>query len=197
MPRCSPEPSCFDSAAAFPTRSAKHSQVLGRRQRPREVLHDGVETWAIRRIGSQFSEPLEVTAVSRIRGTKRIQEITRGHEQDLDRVQEEPCGHRRTREDLASRRFGTVRPRVQIPGPRPDFEFRSVRWGFMQGAPGRPRVTAVSQILENSAAAARLRVVRNPRLNSRIVAVQPIYQHAQGPGPCVTRVRKSNPAELH
>jgi len=67
----------------------------------------------------------------------------------------------------------------------------------MQGAPGRPRVTAVSQILENSAAAARLRVVRNPRLNSRIVAVQPIYQHAQGPGPCVTRVRKSNPAELH
>src|SRR2546430_12223869 len=38
LPRCWPEPSCFDSAAAFPNRSAKHSQVLGRRQRPRQVL---------------------------------------------------------------------------------------------------------------------------------------------------------------
>jgi len=37
-PRCWREPSCFDSAAAFPTHSAKNSQVLGRHQRPREVL---------------------------------------------------------------------------------------------------------------------------------------------------------------
>src|SRR5712691_6785829 len=60
-----------------------------------------------------------ITAVSRTRGTRRIQEVTGGHEEHRARVQEEPCGPHRTREDTASRRFGTVRPRVQIPGPRP------------------------------------------------------------------------------
>ena len=58
-----------------------------------------------------------ITAVSRTRGTRRIQEVTRGHEGDPARAQEEHCGHHRTREDTASRRFGTVRPRDQIPGP--------------------------------------------------------------------------------
>src|SRR6266487_4825823 len=67
-----------------------------------------------------------VTGVSRTRGTRRIQEVTGGHEEDPARVLEEPCGQLRTREDTASRRFGTVRPRVQIPGPRPAFEFRDV-----------------------------------------------------------------------
>ncbi len=85
-----------------------------------------------------------------------------------------------------------MRPRVQIPGPRPFSEFRSVRYNLTKDAPSRRRVTAVTQIFwKNSVAAARLRVVRNPRLNSRIVAVQPIYQHAQGPGPCVASLRKS------
>ena len=65
------------------------------------------------------SEPLEVTAVSRIHGTRRIHEVTGGHEEDPIRVQEEPRGNHRTREDTPLRRFGTVRPRVQIPGPRP------------------------------------------------------------------------------
>src|SRR5437667_11169954 len=65
------------------------------------------------------SEPLEVTAVSRTHGTRRIHEVTGGHEEDPIRVQEEPRGHHRTREDTPLRRFGTVRPRVQIPGPRP------------------------------------------------------------------------------
>ena len=37
-PRCWPEPSCYDSAAAFTTRSVKHSHVWGRRQRLHEVL---------------------------------------------------------------------------------------------------------------------------------------------------------------
>ena len=36
LPRCWPEPSCFDSATAFPTRSTKHRHVLHRRRRPRE-----------------------------------------------------------------------------------------------------------------------------------------------------------------
>jgi len=70
------------------------------------------------------SEPLEVTAVSRIHGTRRIHEVTGGHEEDPIRVQEEPRGHHRTREDTPLRRFGTVRPRVQIPGPRPFLELR-------------------------------------------------------------------------
>src|SRR5439155_16149392 len=48
-----------------------------------------------------------------------IHEVTGGHEEDPIRVQEEPRGHHRTREDTPLRRFGTVRPRVQIPGPRP------------------------------------------------------------------------------
>src|SRR5437899_10099713 len=71
------------------------------------------------------SEPLEVTAVSRIHGTRRIHEVTGGHEEDPIRVQKEPRGHHRTREDTALPRFGTVRPRVQIPGPRPKIVFKS------------------------------------------------------------------------
>jgi hypothetical protein len=46
------------------------------------------------------SEPLEVTAVSRIHGTRRIHEVTGGHEEDPLRVQDEPAdttGHERTR----------------------------------------------------------------------------------------------------
>ena len=76
-----------------------------------------------------------VTAVSRIRGTHGTQEDTGGHEEDSVQVREEPSGHYRTREDTAIARFGTVRPRVQIPGPRPFFEFktrfsRPTRWRF-------------------------------------------------------------------
>ena len=47
--------------------------------------------------------------MSRIRGTRRIQEVTGGHERDPIQVQEEPRGYHRTREDTASARFGTVR----------------------------------------------------------------------------------------
>src|SRR5437899_9633367 len=83
-----------------------------------EGFRVGVEAGYARRSES-VSEPLEVTAVSRIHGTRRIQEVTGGHEEDPIRVQEEPRGHHRTREDTPLRRFGTVRPRVQIPGPRP------------------------------------------------------------------------------
>jgi len=61
--------------------------------------------------------------VSRIRGTQGIQEVTGGHEEGSVRVQGEPGGHHRTQEDTTSSRFGTVRPRVQIPGPRPILEF--------------------------------------------------------------------------
>jgi len=56
------------------------------------------------------SEPLEVTAVSRTCGTQGIQEDTGG-----------AAG---IRKDTTYGRFGTVRPRVQIPGPRPVSEYR-------------------------------------------------------------------------
>src|SRR5712692_8371572 len=76
--------------------------------------------WKLRPLGQEWklgttddresvSEPLEVTAVSRIHGTRRIHEVTGGHEEDRIRVQEELRGHHRTREDTAPRRFGTVR----------------------------------------------------------------------------------------
>src|ERR1700674_5652194 len=87
------------------------------------------------------SEPLEVTAVSRIHGTRRIHEVTGGHEQDPIRVQEEPPGHHRTREDTPLRRFGTVRPRVQIPGPRPLFEYDLASRLGANNAPYHSRIT--------------------------------------------------------
>jgi len=62
-----------------------------------------------------ISEPLEVTAVSRIHGTRRIHEVTGGHEEDRIRVQEEPRGHHRTREGTA---FAPVRDR-EAPGSNP------------------------------------------------------------------------------
>ena len=46
-----------------------------------------------------------------------------GHDDRRDRVQEDTGGTGGTREDTRYGRFGTVRPRVQIPGPRPKFEY--------------------------------------------------------------------------
>jgi hypothetical protein len=61
----------------------------------------------------------DVTAVSRIRGTRRTREDTRGHDDGRYRVQEDTGGNGGTRKDTTDAGFGTVRPRVQIPGPRP------------------------------------------------------------------------------
>src|SRR6266702_6275140 len=63
--------------------------------------------------------PIRVTDVSRIRGTRRIREDTRGHDGERNRVQGDTGGTGWTREDTTYVGFGTVRPRVQIPGPRP------------------------------------------------------------------------------
>src|SRR5712692_3672127 len=62
---------------------------------------------------------VEVTAVSRNCGTRRIREDTQGHDQAANQVQEDTGGPAGIRKDTASCRFGTVRPRGQIPGPRP------------------------------------------------------------------------------
>jgi len=69
----------------------------------------------------------EVTAVSRIRGTGRIQEDTQGHDAAASQVQEDTGGPAWIPEDTTLRRFGTVRPRVQIPGPRPISEFSLIQ----------------------------------------------------------------------
>src|SRR5207247_531893 len=113
-----------------------------------------------RRFTAGFQSCGEVTAVSRNSGTRRTREDTGGLERTRRArrlSQEDTQGTAGIRKDTPLCRFGTVRPRVQIPGPRPDFEFRCVRWDLTQDAPRRRRVTAVSQIWKNSVAAARLR----------------------------------------
>ena len=57
--------------------------------------------------------------MSRTHGTGRTWEDTRGHDGAANRVQEDTEGPAGTRKDTPLCRFGTVRPRVQIPGPRP------------------------------------------------------------------------------
>jgi len=62
--------------------------------------------------------------VSRNSGTRRIREDTQGHEQGANQVQEDTGGPAGILKDTSRRRFGTVRPRVQIPGPRTKFRLR-------------------------------------------------------------------------
>ena len=50
-------------------------------------------------------------------------------------------GTRRTREDTRYVGFGTVRPRGQIPGPRPVFEYDSGLATGPQGVPDHSRIT--------------------------------------------------------
>jgi hypothetical protein len=66
----------------------------------------------------------EVTAVSRNSGTRRIREDTQGHDKGANQVQEDTGGAAGILKDTSPPRFGTVRPRVQIPGPRPISEFK-------------------------------------------------------------------------
>jgi hypothetical protein len=126
--------------------------------------------WALGRIG-------EVTAVSRIRRTQRIQEVTGGHDEDQLRVRKEPRGHQRTREDTTLRRFGTVRPRVQIPGPRPKIVFKSTTSPARSGARGSQGGHRFSW---DSVAAAASKWIWNRQVNSLTAIAQPIYQHAHG-----------------
>ena len=143
--------------------------------------------------------------MSRIRRTRRTHEDTSGHDDPRNHVQEDTGGHVGTRADTTYAGSGTVRPRVQIPGPRPVSESRSVRYTFTRDAPGSPPChSCVTDFGKTRWRPARLRVVRNPRLNSRLVTGQPIYQHAHGPrtvrhpgfeNPTVERFIKSRPLQ--
>jgi hypothetical protein len=84
---------------------------------------------------------MEVTAVSRNSGTRRIREDTQGHDQGANQVQEDTGGPARILKDTSKRRFGTVRPRVQIPGPRPISEYESNLPRLLRKSPGHSRVT--------------------------------------------------------
>ena len=80
--------------------------------------------------------------MSRIRGTQRIQEDTKGHGEVGGRVLEDTGGAAGIRKDTTLGRFGTVRPRVQIPGPRPILNSKPAISGIVWSR----RVTAGAQI---------------------------------------------------
>jgi len=70
-----------------------------------------------------------------------------------------------------------------IPGPRPHFEFSSVKHAFTDGAGGHNRVTDVSQILEKiRRPQPRFKVVPSPPLNLHATIRQPMYQWWHGYG---------------
>jgi len=70
-------------------------------------------------MASPATDYRRVTGVSRIRATWRTQKHTQGHDGGRNWEQEDTRGNGGTREDTTYAGFGTVRPRVQIPGPRP------------------------------------------------------------------------------
>ena len=63
--------------------------------------------------------------MSQTRGTGRNLKGTQGHDDSENQVQEDTGGPEGLQKHTPPRRFGTVRPRVQIPGPRPIFEYKS------------------------------------------------------------------------
>ena len=75
--------------------------------------------------------------------------------------------------------FGTVRPRVQIPGPRPKILFRIET---LPASPTPPCHRGGHRFSRNSAAAAPVQMDCVRRLNSLTRIAQPIYQQAHGPG---------------
>src|SRR5713226_4446545 len=74
-------------------------------------------------------------------------------------------------------RFGTVRPRVQIPGPRPKIVFKSRSSPAPSGARGSQGGHRFSW---KWVAAAPSKWISNRQLNSLTALAQPIYQHAHG-----------------
>jgi hypothetical protein len=66
-----------------------------------------------------YLDASRVTAGSHIPGTERSSAVTSGHAGAEICIQAEHGGYARIWSDTLQRRFGTVRPRVQIRGPRP------------------------------------------------------------------------------
>ena len=83
----------------------------------------------------------EVTDVSRNSGTRRTPEDTHGHDRGANHVQGDTVGPAGILKDTSLRRFGTVRLRVQIPGPRPFLYSKPAISGVVRSR----RITAGSQ----------------------------------------------------
>ena len=127
------------------------------------------------------SGPRRITAVSRIRGTRRIQEDTRGHDALGNRVQGDTEGTAWIQRDTRSCRFGTVRPRVQIPGPRPDFQFRIVVFRFTASDSNTTVSQPCHRFSGSSGVAAPFNWIAVCRLDSPRAIAEPIYDRAHGP----------------
>ena len=82
--------------------------------------------------------------------------------------------------------FGTVRPRVQIPGPRPFLEFKSVACCFTALRLG---VTAVSQIFEEVGVVGPVRDINRASVELSRDPANPVRKSA--PAACATRVATS------
>jgi len=92
--------------------------------------------------------------------------------------QEDTQGTAGVRKDTPLCRFGTVRPRVQIPGPRPISELRISESDGSQAVAGSQGGHRFSW---NLVVAAPSKWIADRRLNSLTALAQPIYQHAHGP----------------
>ena len=106
-----------------------------------------------------------VTAVSHIRGIRGMRKDTRGYDDRRHWVRVDTRGSARIRKDTPPRRFGTVRPRVQVPGPRPAFELRIGNFGVAVELVGSQ---TDHRFAEKVAATAGLRSRRQRYLNSHI-----------------------------
>src|ERR1700694_6341125 len=62
--------------------------------------------------------------------------VTKAHQPGRFLIREDDSGVCRTPEDTPATRFGTVRPRVQIPSPRPKIVFKSRSSPAPSGARG-------------------------------------------------------------
>ena len=88
-----------------------------------------------------ISDLSRITAVSRIRGTRRIRQDTQGHVEAANQVQEDTGGAAGILKDTSLCRFGTVRPRVQIPGPPTIFVFKIGDFRVSMESAARSRIT--------------------------------------------------------
>src|SRR6202162_3754783 len=73
--------------------------------------------------------------------------VIKGHQPGRFRIREDEAGVCRTPEDTPATRFGTVRPRGPIPGPRPNLSSKSPISALVQS----PEITAGSQISQRMA----------------------------------------------
>jgi hypothetical protein len=114
--------------------------------------------------------------MSRIRGTRRTQEGTRGHDGAGNGAQEDTGGNTGTQEDTRYGRFGTVRPRVQIPGPRPVLNSEPSSHAIQRVPGGHWGSRGDHKFLGEHGASSPFEVVPGPLLNLGIVIRRQTYQ---------------------